>query len=70
MRKKGLQVDTANHRLYLSSIFKWFAEDFEAKGGVRPYLARFAPAQAASVLNNEKFRISYLDYNWDLNQSS
>ncbi len=68
--KKGLQVDTANQRLYLSSIFKWFEEDFEGKGGVRPYLAGFASGQAALVLNNEKFRISYLDYNWNLNQAS
>lgn len=69
-RKKGLQVDTANQRVYLSSIFKWFAEDFEAKGGVRPYLAGFAPEPVSGVLHNEQFRISYLDYNWNLNQAS
>ena len=68
--KKGLQVDTANHRLYFSSIFKWFAEDFEAKGGVRTYLAGFSPEQISSALNSPKFQVSYLDYNWNLNQAS
>lgn len=33
--EKGLRVDLNKGRVYLSSIFKWFKEDFEAKGGVR-----------------------------------
>lgn len=66
--KKGLQVDVPNDRLYLSSIFKWFAEDFESKGGVRPYLAGYAPEKVSALLKNDKFRVTYLDYNWNLNQ--
>ncbi len=66
--QKGLQVDESKQRLYLSPIFKWFADDFEEKGGVRPFLARYAPEQFADFLNNTGFRVSYLDYNWNLNE--
>ncbi|HNP28800.1 MAG TPA: DUF547 domain-containing protein [Nitrospirales bacterium] len=65
--QKGLQVDESKQRLYLSSIFKWFAEDFEAKGGVRPFLARHVPKRLAAYLKNDTFRLGYLDYNWNLN---
>ncbi|WP_447965133.1 DUF547 domain-containing protein [Nitrospira sp. Ecomares 2.1] len=64
---KGLQVEESNHRLYLSSIFKWFAEDFESKGGVRPFLAMYVPERVSAYLKNETFRLRYLDYNWNLN---
>lgn len=66
--QKGLHVDESKQRVYLSSIFKWFADDFEEKGGVRPFLARYAPEPLADFLNNNKFRVSYLDYNWNLNE--
>jgi hypothetical protein len=65
--QKGLQVDEVKQRLYLSSIFKWFAEDFETKGGVRRFLAEYVPERPAGFLRNDKFRMSYLDYNWNLN---
>lgn len=66
--QKGLQVDESKQRVYLSPIFKWFADDFEEKGGVRPFLASYAPKQFAGFLLNTRFRVSYLDYNWNLNE--
>ncbi|MDH3504638.1 MAG: DUF547 domain-containing protein [Nitrospirota bacterium] len=66
--QKGLQVDESKQRLYLSSIFKWFAEDFEAKGGVRQFLAKYVPERLSAYLKNDTFRMSYLDYNWNLNE--
>ena len=66
--KKGLQVDSQKGRVYLSSIFKWFKEDFESKGGVRNYLAPYAPEVARSSLKNSKLDVYYLDYDWDLNE--
>ena len=65
--QKGLQVDESKQRLYLSSIFKWFAEDFETEGGVRQFIAEYVPERLAEFLENDKFRLSYLEYNWDLN---
>jgi len=66
--KKGLQVDSSKQRLSVSSIFKWFAEDFDGKGGVRAFLAGYTTGNVLGSLKNEKFRINYLDYNWNLNE--
>ena len=66
--KKGLRVDAKKGRLYLSSIFKWFKDDFEEKSGVRNYLAPYAPESAMATLKNSKVRMYYLDYDWDLNE--
>ena len=66
--KKGLRVDTKKGRVYLSSIFKWFEEDFETKGGVRNYLAPHAPASGKAALKNTKLSVYYLDYDWGLNE--
>jgi len=66
--RKGLHVDASKQHVYLSAIFKWFADDFEGKGGVRPFLARYAPEPFADFLENSRFRVSYLDYNWNLNE--
>ena len=66
--EKGLKVDTKKGRVYVSSIFKWFKEDFEAKGGVRKYLAPYAPESGMAALKNAKLSVYYLDYDWDLNE--
>lgn len=66
--EKGLRIDKKNGRVYLSSIFKWFKEDFESKGGVRNYLARYAPDAARASLQNHTLSVHYLDYDWELNE--
>lgn len=63
---KGMRVD--KDKVYLSSIFKWFAEDFEAAGGVRRFLSRYLSLDKAEVLNHPETKIRYLDYNWMLNE--
>ncbi|GJL56762.1 MAG: DUF547 domain-containing protein [Nitrospirales bacterium] len=67
-KEKGLRVDRANSHVYLSSIFKWFDEDFESKGGVIEFLTPFAPDDMQGTLKSGALRITYLDYNWDLNE--
>ncbi len=66
--KKGLQVNLRKGRVYLSSIFKWFEEDFESKGGVRNYLTPYSPKDLQGSVNNTKLSVYYLDYDWDLNE--
>ena len=45
----------------LSSIFKWFAEDFDkAAGSVPAFIRRYRAVP-------ETPRIEYLDYDWTLN---
>ena len=55
----------------MSSIFKWFSGDFESSGG----LATFIRAKAASDVG-VRIRaltdagLSYLDYDWSLNDTA
>ncbi|MCZ6800007.1 MAG: DUF547 domain-containing protein [Nitrospirae bacterium] len=65
---KGLKVDERKNKIYLSSIFDWFEEDFEAKGGVVSFLTPYAPQSLQGTLSSNKLKIDYLDYNWNLNE--
>lgn len=52
----------------LSSIFKWFAGDFQAQSGsVGKFIARFAPAAAPACLANDSCEFAYVDYDWSMN---
>ncbi|MGP0629046.1 DUF547 domain-containing protein [Nitrospina sp. 32_T5] len=64
---KGLRVDKQRKAVYLSAIFNWFKEDFEPKGGVREYLAPYAPERNRAALKDSSYDIEFMDYNWDLN---
>jgi hypothetical protein len=62
------RVETSEHVVYLSPIFKWYTADFEKKSGsvlaaLKPYWPGNPPADLASG----GFRIRYTDYNWSLN---
>lgn len=58
--------------LKLSMIFSWYAADFvgiEGGGdpGVLSFVKKYLPAEASQKAGNAP-KISYLDYNWTLNQ--
>ncbi len=65
-------------RVEVSSIFKWFREDFEKGHGgfrqVEDVFAKYAellsdaPAEQAA-LKAKSLRVSYLDYDWSLNDA-
>ncbi|GJL63621.1 MAG: DUF547 domain-containing protein [Nitrospirales bacterium] len=65
---KGLRVDSKKKQVYLSSIFKWFKEDFAPKGGVISFITPFAPDDVQGTLKSGSPRVVYLDYNWNLNE--
>lgn len=67
-RGKGLKVNRKTKRVYLSKIFDWFEEDFEPKGGVLSFLSRYVPKVHQRILQKGIAKVSYLDYNWDLNK--
>ena len=56
-----------NHTLYVSSIFKWFAEDFN--NDVISFFLKYAKGDLKEQLevNKEKIKVKYLDYDWSLN---
>lgn len=67
-RGKGLLFSLKINRIRISKIFDWFEEDFEAKGGVLPFLSQYGPKIQRDFLKKKDLDVSYLDYNWDLNK--
>ncbi len=73
---KGLRYDAEDERLYLSSIFKWYAGDFTggstvvaffARGKVIDWLLPRLPEALASRIRADDPSVSYMDYDWSLN---
>jgi hypothetical protein len=79
---KKFKIDRKEKRVYLSPIFKWFGEDFIRTYGTNNGFSRFSPAEGAvlnfiqSYLPKEErdylvrgdYDISYLKYDWSLNE--
>jgi hypothetical protein len=63
------RFDRANRVAYLSKIFDWFTEDFEAKAGsLQRYVAQYVRDPVlAQELATVPYRIEFLDYDWGLN---
>ena len=47
----------------LSKIFDWYGMDFPKKKHFIPYINQYSPVKISP-----KAKISYLDYNWSLNE--
>ncbi len=62
-----MKIDAPNQKIHLSSIFKWFVEDFEGSGGVLTFISNYVSPADRQFLNKDTFKISYLEYNWELN---
>ena len=62
--KSKVRLDRKNNIFYLSSIFKWFKEDF---GDVIAFIGRYLPEDEANLISDEYPRIKYLSYDWLLN---
>lgn len=62
------RYDASERVLRLSSIFKWFGEDFErAAGSVRRFVARYGKGPMGRAARDPGVRIEFLDYDWSLN---
>lgn len=64
---KGMKLDIKSNRVYLSSIFKWFEDDFESRGGVLKFIGSYVSPEVANKLTRSGIKISYLAYNWSVN---
>ena len=64
---KGVKIDAKKKKVYVSSIFKWFEEDFEPQGGVTAFINRYVSPSRQASLKQYGGKLKYLDYNWDLN---
>lgn len=54
-------------RVEISSIFKWFKQDFDKAGGVPKILGRYAPASVREFAASGNYETKYIPYNWGLN---
>lgn len=62
---------SADQKLELSSIFKWYGGDFVKKfGTLESYIAPRITNNSAdqTIIREKKASISYLDYDWSLNE--
>lgn len=57
-------------KVEISRIFNWFEDDFDKAGGVKSILVKYAPQQYHDLLAGNNYEISYLPYNWGLNDQS
>ncbi|VAX00049.1 hypothetical protein MNBD_GAMMA22-1107 [hydrothermal vent metagenome] len=56
---KGLSIK--NNELYVSSLFKWFKDDFIKSDGIINFIKQY------KAIPNSIENLNYLDYNWQLN---
>jgi hypothetical protein len=68
---KGLAPGPDGKTAQVSSIFKWFRDDFGVVGGVSKFiLAKAEPALATRIAGLTDASLSYLGYDWSLNDSA
>ncbi len=80
---KGVQINTVDKTVKLSKIFDWFGEDFVERYGSTGLFKDRSPKERAVLnfaikhlkseeerkfLESDQFKISYLDYDWSLNE--
>lgn len=78
---RGLKIDRQEKKVYLSSIFKWFGEDWKPGYGVKDkftgsdneravlnFVSRYVSPSDRSYLEAGQYQINYLDYDWSLNR--
>ena len=77
----GFSLDQQDKRVYLSSIFKWYGQDFEKTYGIKTkfngndkqravlnYLTPVLNSESQKFLEQEDYKVKYLDYDWSLNK--
>ncbi|NIA21298.1 MAG: DUF547 domain-containing protein [Anaerolineaceae bacterium] len=78
------RIDRRRGRVGLSSIFKWFGDDFvecygtaenfsghsKSRRATLAFASRYLSASDAEYLASQRYDIDYLDYDWSLNEQS
>ena len=59
--------DADKKKAEISSIFKWYKDDFDKAGGVKKVLAEKAPETDRAFLASGDYDVGYQSYNWGLN---
>ncbi len=55
----------------VSRIFKWYARDFEPRGGVVEFLLQYSPPAISEAIRDagERAKLRYQKYDWSLNSA-
>ena len=62
--------DSETQRAQVSQVFDWFKDDFvRDAGSVTKWLARYAPKKHQEWLLRDRAALSFLDYDWKLNDA-
>ncbi|UCB52067.1 MAG: DUF547 domain-containing protein [Candidatus Zixiibacteriota bacterium] len=69
-------LDPEEGRLYLSSIFKWYRDDFEdwlkkqgRRADIREYVQQYFDEENQRIYSTrDKWKVKYLKYDWGLNR--
>lgn len=73
---RGARLDDAEGVLWLSSLFKWYGDDFTSGSKVMAYLRRgrlvdwvrpYLPGRTGEVVERTEPSVRYLEYDWALN---
>ena len=65
------QFDIKNRKAYISEIFNWFGKDFgKDDEEILKYIFKFLPASVRTDItqNSKQWKVSFKDYNWNLNE--
>ncbi len=77
----NFRIDRPANRVYVSSIFKWFGKDFQQSYGQKEnfdnlngketaflnFISQYLSPAAGNYLTQGGYKVSYLDYDWSLN---
>lgn len=68
--ERWFRYDAERNVLWLTSLYRWYAEDFqEADGSVVEFAARYSPPLRAALDRGERPRVRWMAYDWSLNNS-
>ncbi len=79
---RNFAVDPQKNLVHLSSIFKWYKEDFVSRyapenkyprlnlkeSSIIGYVLQFIPTDRSGFLEQGGYKLKYLDYDWALNE--
>jgi Protein of unknown function, DUF547 len=79
---KGFRIDRTRKRVYLSSIFKWYGEDWKTgyaietgfsgsdkEKAVLNFISQYVSQDDREYLEKGEYEVRYFDYDWNLNKS-
>ncbi|MCG9892767.1 MAG: DUF547 domain-containing protein [Thermosynechococcaceae cyanobacterium MS004] len=79
--ERGLKIDRAQNQVAISSIFKWFGDDWKKSYGIadqfagKPteravlnFISRYVSPEDRSYLAQRRYKLQYLNYDWSLNR--